>query len=154
MIRPKTSSLPIRLRTAAVAAVLLAFPTPGFGQNAPSLYERLGGFDFIAHFVDVAFPRVATHPELTHLFGGHSMDSQLRQRQLVVELLCYRTGGPCVYIGRTLEVAHEGLGITAENWESFMAIIRATTEELGVPDDVRGDWVDLWEGFRGSTVLE
>jgi len=34
---------------------------------ASSLYVRLGGYDFIAKFVDTAFPRVAAHTQLRRL---------------------------------------------------------------------------------------
>lgn len=149
-----TVAVPVTLSAPrAAAAQASASAPPASDDGAPTLYERLGGFDFIAGFVDVAFPRVASHPELSHLFGGHSMDSQLRQRQLVVELLCQHTGGPCIYIGRPLRTAHEGLGITSEDWETFMTIIHAASDELGVPAEVRADWIALWEGFRESAVL-
>ena len=35
-------------------------------QAADTLYQRLGGYDAIAGFVDTAFPRVATNPQLSH----------------------------------------------------------------------------------------
>ncbi|HET7039140.1 MAG TPA: group 1 truncated hemoglobin, partial [Gemmatimonadales bacterium] len=91
--------------------------------RAPTLYARLGGYDFLARFVDTAFPRVAGHPGLRRLFQGHSRNSQVRQRQLIVDMLCQATGGPCAYIGRPMREVHVGLAITSADWDAFIGII-------------------------------
>src|SRR5207249_7626148 len=54
----------------------------------PSLYKRLGGYDAIAAITDDLFGRVVTDPQLSRFFKGHSLDTQKRQRQNVVDLLC------------------------------------------------------------------
>jgi hemoglobin len=102
----------------------------GAGSSA-TLYARLGGYDFLARFVDTAFPRVATQPQLARLFRGHSRDSQMRQRQLIVDALCHHTGGPCLYIGRPLTAVHDGLGITDDDWRVFVSVRRAARVGLG-----------------------
>jgi Bacterial-like globin len=57
------------------------------------------------------------------MFRGHGKDSQQRQFQLVVELICQKTGGPCPYIGRPMISVHDGLGISEANWSTFMKIL-------------------------------
>jgi hemoglobin len=120
---------------------------------ATTLYTRLGGYDFLAGFVDTAFPRVAANPRLARLFRGHSLDSQRRQRQLIVDALCQYTGGPCIYIGRDLTAVHQGLGITAEDWTTFMEIIAGALEETGAPREVRAELVRLFEERLRPTVV-
>ena len=107
-----------------VATAALVQLTMTQARAADSLYHRLGGYDAIAGFVDTAFPRVAAHPELNHLFRGHALDSQMRQRQLIVDSICNATGGPCLYTGRPMKPVHVGLGITGAQWETFMKIIQ------------------------------
>jgi hemoglobin len=120
---------------------------------APSLYARLGGYDFIAKFVDTAFPRVAGHLQLRRLFQGHSQDSQLRQRQLIVDALCQGTGGPCVYTGRAMKPVHAGLGITATDWTTFISILSGALEELKVQSSERKEFLALLERrFRPDVV--
>ena len=120
---------------------------------AASLYARLGGYDFIAKFVDTAFPRVAGHPQLRRLFQGHSQDSQLRQRQLIIDALCLGTGGPCAYTGRAMKPVHTGLGITAADWTTFVGILRGALEELKVQPAERKEFLDLLEHrFRPDVV--
>ncbi|MGE3336109.1 MAG: group 1 truncated hemoglobin [Rhodospirillaceae bacterium] len=120
----------------------------------PSLYQRLGGYDGIAAYIALVFPRVAQHPELRHMFRGHGKDSQQRQFQLVVELVCQKTGGPCAYIGRPMPPVHDGLGITEANWTTFMAIIADGMEEKHYPAEVRAEFLQVWRGFRDGVVRQ
>lgn len=143
------------LATAAIlTAGLPVVNTPARGEATEvSLYQRVGGYDFIAKFVDTAFPRVAGDPQLKRLFQGHSVDSQLRQRQLIVDALCAETGGPCIYIGRPMKPLHEGLGITGSDWIIFMKIIETALVELGVGESEHRDWVGMFnETFRPNIV--
>ena len=118
----------------------------------PTLYERLGGYDGIAAYVALVFPRVAQHPDLSHMFRGHGKDSQQRQFQLVVELICQKTGGPCAYIGRPMPPVHDGLGITEAHWTTFMKIITDGMEEKRFPADVRAEFLQVWRGFHDGVV--
>jgi hemoglobin len=111
--------------------------------SASDLYARLGGYDFIAKFVDTAFPRVAAHPQLSRLFKGHSQDSQVRQRQLIIDALCQATGGPCAYTGRAMKPVHTGLGITDADWTVFVGILKGALEELKVAPAERKDFLEL-----------
>ena len=90
----------------------------------------MGRYDRIATFVDTAFPRVASHPQLRRLFQGHARDSQVRQRQLIVDALCQATGGPCAYTGRPMKPVHTGLGITTGDWTVFVVILGRALDEL------------------------
>lgn len=69
------------------------------------------------------------------MFRGHGKDSQQRQFQLVVELVCQKTGGPCAYIGRPMPPVHDGLGITEANWTTFMKIISDGMDEKRYPPE-------------------
>jgi hemoglobin len=149
------------LRMTIVALLCVAVvPPAALSAQAPatvtrsSLYERLGGYDGIAAFIALVFPRVAQHPELVHMFRGHGKDSQQRQFQLVVELVCQKTGGPCAYIGRPMPPVHDGLGITEANWTTFMKIISDGMEEKRYPADVRAEFVQVWRGFRDGVVRQ
>ena len=125
----------------------------GRTSAAETLYQRLGGYDAIAGFVDTAFPRVAAHPQLNHLFRGHSRDSQFRQRQLIVDALCAAAGGPCVYIGRPMKPVHVGLGITEAEWKVFMGVIEKAAGERNFRDAERKEFLALFtERFRTDVV--
>ena len=143
-------------RIAFIAIVLMAtLISPAFAQTSsakPTLYQRLGGYDGVASYIALVFPRVAQHPELVHMFRGHGKDSQQRQFQLVVELICQRTGGPCAYIGRPMPPVHDGLGITEANWATFMTIITEGMREKNYPQDVREEFLETWRSFHDGVV--
>jgi hemoglobin len=154
--------LPVSARhRAAVFAVVLCVSAlyPGNEQlqgqtstSRPTLYQRLGGYDGVASYIALVFPRVAQHPELAHMFRGHGKDSQQRQFQLVVELICQKTGGPCAYVGRQMPPVHDGLGITEQHWSTFMKIISDGMSEKQYPADVRDEFLALWRSFHDGVV--
>lgn len=114
--------------------------------------QTLGRLRPYAGFVDTAFPRVAVHPELAHLFRGHSKDSPMRQRQLIVDALCAAAGG-CIYTGRPLVLVHAGLGVTVAQWDAFRAIIASTASERNFHDADRKEFIELFgKQFRPVVV--
>ncbi|HLG39075.1 MAG TPA: hypothetical protein VI461_05375 [Chitinophagaceae bacterium] len=118
-----------------------------------SLYKRLGGYDAIAGFVDLAFPRVAAHPRLQKYFTGHAMDSKYRQRQLIIDKLSSTLQGPTIYLGRPLESVHKGLNITSEEWDTFIGIITQAMDERGIKGEEKKDFIDIFQNiFRKVTV--
>jgi len=139
---------------ALVAAILLLGIALSPSLGADTLYKRMGGYDAIAGFVDTAFPRVAAHPELAHLFRGHARDSQLRQRQLIVDALCQATGGPCIYNGRPMKPVHAGLGITGAQWETFMGIISTAANERKFGDAEKREFLEVFAKRFRSDVVE
>src|SRR5262245_17743609 len=141
------------------AAALACLAVPAQSQDlpasptSPTLYSRLGGYDGIAKFVDTAFPRVASHPQLRRLFQGHARDSQVRQRQLIVDALCQATGGPCAYTGRPMKPVHTGLGITGSDWTVFIGILGGVLDDLKVSLSDRKEFLGLLNyRFRPDVV--
>jgi hemoglobin len=145
-----------RFWRAAVLGLILAGTAAGpvLAQTVPAqtLYQRLGGYDGVAAYIALVFPRVAQHADLKHMFRGHGKDSQQRQCQLVVELICQRTGGPCGYVGRAMPPVHDGLGITEANWTTFMTIVRDGMNERGYPAPVREEFLAVWRSFHDDVV--
>jgi hemoglobin len=153
LIRCAAAIAATALMAVSVGIPAAAQSSGGAGSKGPTLYQRLGGYDRIAAFVDTAFLRVATHTDLMHLFRGHSMDSNVRQRQLIIDRLCHDTGGPCAYTGRPLTTVHENLKITAAQWEVFMKIIEQTAQELTIVDPERRELLEIFGSrYRSETV--
>ena len=78
-----------RFATLALAVVFALAAVPvladAHSEKAPSLYQRLGGYDALAAATDDFIGRLASDPELSKFFAGHSKDSLARIRQLVVD---------------------------------------------------------------------
>jgi hemoglobin len=122
------------------------------GAKAPTLYQRLGGFDKLAAVFDDVAPRLAGDPQLGRFFSGHSTDSNLRQRQRLLELLCQETGGPCAYTGRALKTAHTGLGIGSADWSAFLKHLTATLDHLQLGQQEKAELLALVERYRSDIV--
>jgi hemoglobin len=122
--------------TRTIAAALVAWPLAAGSAAAQdkTLYERLGGFDRIAAIMDDFGGRLAGTDQFKRFFVGHSKDSEQRQRQLVIELFCQITGGPCVYIGRDLKTAHTGLGVTKADWDTASKMFVESLAKFKVGD--------------------
>jgi hemoglobin len=129
-----------------IAAACLAAPLAGALTLAPvslapsvaeakdSLYQRLGGYDAIAAVTDDFVGRLLADPMFERFFAGFSTDSKKRIRQLIVDFVCEKTGGPCFYLGRDMKTAHAGIGISKAEWDKSLALFGETLTALHVPD--------------------
>lgn len=117
--------------TALLATFLLAAVA---GAQEKSLYQRLGGYDAIAAVSDEFIGRLATDEQEKRFFIGFSNDSKMRIRQLLVDLVCKSTGGPCVYTGRDMKTTHSGAGITKADWDRSLKIFGEVLNKFKVPD--------------------
>jgi hemoglobin len=104
------------------------------GAQDKSLYQRLGGYDAIAVVTDEFIGRLATDEQEKRFFIGFSNDSKMRIRQLVVDLICKSTGGPCFYTGRDMKTAHAGAGITKADWDRTLKIFGEVLNKFKVPE--------------------
>jgi len=122
------------------------------GQGKDSLYKRLGGYDALAAVTDDFIMRLATDKQLGRFFVGASKDSQKRIRQLVLDQLCAATGGPCVYIGRSMKTAHEGLGITERDWDVSVKHLIESLDKFKVGKREKDELLTALGGLKGDIV--
>lgn len=125
-------------------------PLPPPGER--SLYQRLGGYDAIAAVTDDFLGRLVSDKQLARFFTGASDDSKRRIRQLVVDQLCMATGGPCVYIGRSMKASHEGLGITEADWQAAVAHLVATLDKFNVPKKEKDELLAIASSLERDIV--
>lgn len=121
-------------------------------QEAASLYKRLGGYDALAAVTDDFVGRLVSDKQLMRFFGGVSTDSRKRIRQLVLDQLCAATGGPCIYIGRSMRASHEGLGITEDDWNIAVKLLVETLDKFKVPKAEQGELAKLLTTLKPDIV--
>src|SRR6266852_2969712 len=136
----------------ALLVISLLLVTSSLFAQRPSLYKRLGGYDALAAVADDFIGRMATDKSLSRFFAGHSKDSLGRIRQLVVDQLCAATGGPCVYIGRDMKTAHQGMGITEADWNAAVGHLVATLEKFKVPEKEKNEVLGAVSSFKPAIV--
>ena len=129
-------------------------PARGPMVAAPnSLYKRLGGYDAIANIVDHFPPHLlAADPKIPPMFTGLADTSKMRNRQMIVDQVCMLAGGPCLYIGRTMEASHQGLNIDADMWAKQMKAWGDTLDEVKVKDPERKEFLELIDKLKDGIV--
>jgi hemoglobin len=117
-----------------------------------SLYTRLGGYDAIAAVADDLLPRLMGDPQLGRFWAHRAADSIRREKQLLIDFLCASAGGPTYYTGRDMAISHRGMGITAQDWETFRGHVQATLEKFRVPEPERRAVLAFLESTRAEIV--
>jgi hemoglobin len=116
------------LVVASLALALLAGPAKAEDK---SLYHGSAATTPFAAVSD-EFIAQLTNDEQENI--GFSTDSKLSIRQLLVDLVCKSSGGPCVYTGRDMKTAHAGAGITKADWDRSLKIFGEVLNKFKVPE--------------------
>ena len=101
-----------------------------------TLYERLGGVYSIATVVDDFIDRIMVDPRLNAnpaVDDAHHKVPPAGFKYLVTEMVCWATGGPQQYTGRSMEESHRHLHITPKEWEAFLDDFQQTLDKFQVP---------------------
>jgi hemoglobin len=120
--------------------------------TTPSLYERFGGYDGLAAFVDDLMPRLHGDPQIGVYWKGKCKDSRMKDRQLIVDFLCAALGGPAAYLGRDMKTSHDGLGITESDWNRFIEHVGAALKSLAIPEREAAEFLAAAAGLKGDVV--
>jgi hemoglobin len=125
------------------------------GQN-PSLYERLGGVYSIAAVVDDFIDRVMTDPRLNanpKVDEAHHRVSPAGFKYLVTEMVCWATGGPQKYTGRSMVDSHVHLGIGEGEWQAFLGDFQDCLNKFAVPKAEQGELFAIVDSTKKDIVL-
>lgn len=113
------------------------------------LYEGLGGAAGLRAAVTIFYERVLADPELAPLFAGVDLE-RLRAHQQ--SFLAAALGGPELFTGRPLDLAHAGLGITDAQFDLVVGHLAATLGDLGADPVYVTALRDRVDGFRSRVV--
>ena len=122
----------------------------------PSLYERLGGVYAIAVVVDDFVDRLMVDPRINanaKVDEAHHRVPPAGFKYLVTEQVCWASGGPQKYTGRSMRDAHAHLAITPGEWEAFLDDLGHTLDKFGVPKLERKELFAIVESTRGDIVM-
>jgi len=125
-------------------------------QDARSLYERLGGVYSIATVVDDFIDRIMVDPRLNanpKVDEAHHRVPPAGFKYLVTEMVCWATGGPQKYTGRSMKASHQHLMITAAEWEAFLDDLQQTLNKFAVPKPEQGEIKTIVASTRADIVV-
>jgi hemoglobin len=84
---------------------------------AGSLFERLGGKEAISAVVDDFVARCAGDARINAKFAKTDVP---RLKAMLVDQVCEASGGPCTYSGRSMKETHDGMGVTAGEFDALV----------------------------------
>src|SRR5712691_2762830 len=123
----------------------------------PSLYDRLGSVYSIATVVDDLIDRVMADPRLNAnplVDEAHHRFPPAGFKYLVTEMVCWATGGPQKYTGRSMADSHAHLKITSEEWEAFLDDFQQTLDKFAVPAQEQAELKVIVNSTRGDIVYD
>ena len=121
-----------------------------------SLYERLGGVFAIAAVVDDFIDRVMSDPKLNanpKVDEAHHKVHPAGFKYLVTEQVCWATGGPQTYTGRSMAESHEHLDINEVEWQAFLEDFQATLDKFEVPAAEQAELFAIVESTKSDIVI-
>jgi hemoglobin len=123
----------------------------------PSLYDRLGGVYVIAVVVDDFIDRIMADARLNAnplVDAAHHRVTPQGFKYLVTEMVCWATGGPQRYSGRSMKDSHGHLKITPGEWEAFLDDFGQTLDKFTVPQAERDELFAIVGSTRADIVDE
>jgi len=137
----------LRAITIATLASLLVFA--GCATEPPSLYQRLGGRAAIEAMVNDSFVNIGADPRINQRF--RALDAEKLSRNLV-DLVCERTGGPCVYTGKDMSAAHEGMYISDDEFDALVEDMVKSMDKFKMPASEKAEVLALLAKTKNAIV--
>ena len=137
-------------------ALLLASPAAA-EHHERSLYDRLGGVYPIALVVDDFIDRVVANDTLNanpEIYAARDENRFPGLKFQVTAMVCMATGGPCNYTGKDMKDAHDGMNITAAEWDALAADFKAALDKHGVGEVEQKELFEIVGSTRGDIVVE
>jgi hemoglobin len=114
-----------------------------------TLFERLGGHESISAVVEDFVARCAADDRINGKFARTDIP---RLKQMLKDQVCMATGGPCTYAGRSMRETHDGMGVTAGEFDALVEDLIATLDGFGVAKAEQDELLGILGPLRGDIV--
>jgi hemoglobin len=118
-------------------------------MEARSLYDRLGGESAITAVIDDFVGRAAAD---TRINGKFARTDVPRLKAMLVNQVISATGGPRSYSGRGMRETHDGMGVTAGEFDALVGDLVATLDGFSVPAAEQGELLGILGPLRSDIV--
>jgi len=125
-------------------------------EEKPSLYDRLGGVYSIATVVDDFIDRIMLDSRLNanpQVDEAHHRVPPAGFKYLVTEMVCWATGGPQRYTGKSMYDSHAHLKITSQEWEAFLDDFQQSLDKFKVPAEEQAELRAIVNSTRSDIVV-
>jgi len=117
--------------------------------QGPTLFQRLGGMNGINAVVDDAVANIVADARINARFSG-GKHSQLNSH--LIDLFCERSGGPCIYRGRDMATAHDGMNLRDEEFDALVEDLAKSLDKLKVPGREKAELLGIVGQSRNAIV--
>ena len=84
---------------------------------------------------------------------AHHRVSAAGFKYYVTEMVCWATGGPQKYTGKSMAESHKNLKITGKEWEAFMDDVWLTLDKFKVPAEEQAELRAIVNSTRSDIVV-
>jgi hemoglobin len=151
------------MQTRFSIAIALTLPallwagSAGAEERTTSLYERLGGAYAIATVVDAFIERLLVNEMLNAnpaIAAARKRVPKAGLKYHVTSFMIQATGGPKVYVGRSMEAAHDHLNITEGEWTAMTKDFRTILNRFKVPEAEQEELFALVGSVKPDIVMD
>ncbi len=114
-----------------------------------SLYDRLGGEEAVVGVVEDFVGRAAADSRINGKFARTDVP---RLKAMLVEQVSAATGGPGPYTGRAMRETHDGMGVTAGEFDALVGDLVATLDKFNVPTTEQTELLGILGPLRSDIV--
>ena len=90
------------------------------------IYKAFHEKEGVQRIIDDFVPRIASDPRIKDHFATTNLP---RLNLLLVQQICYLTGGPCEYTGRDMRTTHASLGISKADFNALAEDLRLSMDK-------------------------
>lgn len=114
-----------------------------------SLFERLGGRSAISAVIDDFVGRCAGDARINGKFARTDIP---RRKANLVDQVSEATGGSYTYSGRDMRTTHDGMSVTAGEFDALVADLVAALDKFGVGEAEKAELLGALAPMRADIV--
>ncbi|MBN8765903.1 MAG: group 1 truncated hemoglobin [Thiobacillus sp.] len=114
-----------------------------------SLYERLGGKKKIAEITEDVWTNHVSNPDVASRYANSDAE---RVKSMVTDFVCWGTGGPESYAGKSMLEAHRTMNISHREFMAVVDDVMRALDKNGVTDREKNDLLGLLFSLKEQVV--
>ncbi|MDH5326006.1 MAG: group 1 truncated hemoglobin [Gammaproteobacteria bacterium] len=122
----------------------MIIPEKSTQELKQSLFDAVGGLESLERVHKIFYDKVYAHPWLGLFFQGHNQ-TFIENRQ--TRFMAQKMGGPKLYRGREIQLAHRHMYITKELFDLRQELLRQSLQGAGIAKPLVMRWLAIDAAF-------
>jgi len=122
-------------------------------KRQPSLYTRLGGEPKISKVVDDFVANMILSPKIRQQHKEHFLKGDVATlKRKLIDQIGEASGGPEHYTGKSMKLAHEGMGLTNADFNATVEALSKALDQNDVPKKEKDELLALLAPMKADVV--